>query len=118
MARKKRKDEEKAEEYEWVRPEFDEEAFLKKDIVGTKALMYTTVVALIFGGLSAAISDYAGHIVGIVMYLAGLFVMNYTFKYARIKVEDIDKKTSIGNIALYMLLALGVWIFFINEPFI
>ena len=118
MARKKRKDEEVEEKYEWVPPEFDERSFLKKDIVGTKALMYTTLVAIIFGALSAVVSNFFGSIVGFVIYLGGVVFLNYSFKYARIRTVDVDKKTTIGNIALYMLLALGVWILFMNEPFI
>jgi uncharacterized membrane protein len=117
MARKKRKDEEAEEKYEWVPPEFDEKAFLQKDITGTKALMYTTVVAILFGGISAAVGIYTTALAGFVAYLAGVVFLNYSFKYARIRTEDVDKKTTIGNIALYMLLALGIWILFINPPF-
>jgi hypothetical protein len=118
MARKKRKDEEEEEKYEWVPPEFDERSFLKKDILGTKALMYTTLVAIVFGAVSAALSNYVTSIVGFIAYLGGVIFLNYSFKYARIRTEDVDKKTTIGNIALYMLLALGIWILLINEPFI
>ena len=117
MARKKRK-EEKEPEYEWVPPEFDEKAFLKKDIVGTKALMYTTIVAVAFGAVSAALGNTVGSLFGFVSYIAGVIFLNYTFKYARIRTEDMDKKTVIGNVALYLLLALGIWILFINRPFI
>jgi hypothetical protein len=117
MARKKRKDEELEEKYEWVPPQFDEKAFLKKDIVGTKALMYTALVAVVFGALSAVVGDLLGTLVGFVTYFAGVVFLNYSFKYARIRTEDVDKKTTIGNIALYMLLALGFWILLINPPF-
>jgi citrate synthase len=55
VARKKRKDEKEAEEYEWIPPEFDEKAFLQKDMVGTKALMYSAVVAILFGALAATL---------------------------------------------------------------
>ncbi len=118
MARKKRKDEEAEEQYEWVPPEFDERSFLKKDIMGTKALMYTTLVAIVFGALSALVSNLIGSIVGAVLYIGGVIFLNYSSKYARIRTEDVDKKTIIGNIALYMLLALGIWILLMNEPFI
>lgn len=118
MARKKRKEEEVEEKYEWVPPEFDEKAFLKKDIVGTKALMYTTIVAVAFGALSAAVGNIASSLLGFVSYIAGVIFLNYSFKFAKIKTEDMDKKTIIGNIALYLLLALGIWILLINKPFI
>ena len=37
---KKRKKGEKAETYEWVPPEFNEEEFLKKDLRSTKSLIH------------------------------------------------------------------------------
>jgi uncharacterized membrane-anchored protein len=116
MARKKRKDE-KEEEYTWVPPEFDEKAFLLKDIMGTKALMITAVQAVIFGIASFAVGAVIDNIVGFIVYLVGALALNYTFKYLNVKQADIDKKTTIGNIALYFLLALGIWIVMMNPPF-
>ncbi len=116
MARKKKK-EEKEPEYEWVPPEFDEKAFLVKDIVGTKALMFTAVIAVVFGVSAALVGLSAGIIVGLLVYLVGAVALNYVLRYMKIKTSDIDKKTMIGNLALYMLLALGVWILLINKPF-
>jgi 4-hydroxybenzoate polyprenyltransferase len=118
VARKKRKDEEKEEEYVWVPPEFDEKAFLTKDIGGTKALMFAALMAFLFGLLASVIGNAAGAIVGFVVYIAGVFIMFYSFRFLKIRTEDIDKKTLIGNIALYMLLGLGIWILFINPPFV
>ncbi|OPY30511.1 MAG: hypothetical protein A4E31_00338 [Methanomassiliicoccales archaeon PtaU1.Bin030] len=116
MARKKRK-EEKEPEYEWVPPEFDEKAFLVKDIVGTKALMLTAVIAVAFGVAAALIGNAVGVIVSLIIYLIGAVTLNYVLRYMKISMSDIDKKTMIGNLALYMLLALGIWILLINEPF-
>ncbi|MBI0583333.1 MAG: hypothetical protein ISF22_03795 [Methanomassiliicoccus sp.] len=116
MARKKRKDE-KEEEYEWVPPEFDEKAFLQKDMTGTKAMMFTALVAVLFGALAAVVGNAFGVIIGLIVYIIGVGVLNYAFRYMKIRTEDIDKKTQIGNIALYMLLALGIWILLLNPPF-
>ncbi len=116
MARKKRKDE-KEEEYEWVPPEFDEKAFLLKDIVGTKALMFTAAIAVVFGILSFAVGATINNYVGFIAYVAGAIVLNYSYKPLKINRADIDKKTIIGNVALYFLLALGVWIILMNPPF-
>jgi uncharacterized membrane-anchored protein len=116
MARKKRKDE-KEEEYEWVPPEFDEKAFLLKDIVGTKALMITAAMAIVFGIISFAVGATINNYVGFLAYIAGAIVLNYSYKYLKINRADIDKKTMIGNVALYFLLALGIWIVMMNPPF-
>jgi uncharacterized membrane-anchored protein len=116
MARKRRKDE-KEEEYEWVPPEFDEKAFLLKDIVGTRALMYTAVIGLVFGVAAALVGAAATNYVGAIVYLAGGALLTYMYKLLKVKTEDLDKKSLIGNIALYFLLALGIWILLMNEPF-
>jgi hypothetical protein len=116
MARKKRKDE-KEEEYEWVPPEFDEKAFLLKDIVGTKSLMYTTAIAVAFGIISFAVGTAINNYVGFLAYVAGAIVLNFSYNMLKINRADIDKKTMIGNIALYFLLALGIWIVMMNPPF-
>jgi uncharacterized membrane-anchored protein len=116
MARKKRKDE-KEEEYEWVPPEFNEKSFLLKDIVGTKALMISAIMAIVFGGIAFGVGAAINNYVGFVAYLAGAIVLNYSYKFLNVNRADIDKKTTIGNIALYFLLALGVWIILMNPPF-
>lgn len=117
MAKKKRK-EEKEEEYQWVPPEFDEKAFLLKDIVGTKALMLTALIAVGFGVGSALVNSVGGVLIAFLVYIIGAVVLNYILKYLNVSMSDIDKKTMIGNLALYLLLALGVWILILNEPFI
>lgn len=119
MAKKKRKDE-KEETYEWVPPEFDERAFLEKDIVVTKSLMITALLAIAFGILAFAVGDAAGSLVGFLVYIAGAIVVIRglpKLPFLKIKEEDIDKKTLAGNVALYVLLALGVWILLMNPPF-
>lgn len=116
MARKKRKDE-KEEEYEWVPPEFDEKAFLLKDIVGTKALMFTAAMAIVFGIVSFAVGVAINNYVGFLAYVAGAIALNYSYTLLKINRADIDKKTTIGNVALYFLLALGIWIILMNPPF-
>lgn len=117
MAKKKRKEEQK-EEYEWVPPEFDEKAFLLKDIVGTKALMLTALIAAAFGVGSALLGNIGGVFIALLVYLLGAVLLNYVLRYMKVSTSDIDKKTMIGNLVLYLLLALGVWILIINEPFI
>ena len=50
VAKKRRKEEEKVEEkYEFKPPDFDEKAFLEKDIVATKTLFVSSLVAVVLG---------------------------------------------------------------------
>lgn len=117
MARKK-KMEEKTEEYEFVPPTFDEKAFLIKDIIGTKALMVTTLMAIIFGILASVVGQSVDQALGFLVLIIGGVALNYITPLFKIKREDLDKKTIAGNIALYVLLSLGIWILLMNPPFI
>ena len=117
MARKRRKDEKDEEEYTWVPPEFDEKAFLLKDILGTKALMITAILAIVFGVAARLVGIVATNYGGFVVYVAGGLLLTYIYRYFGINKGDLDKKGLIGNIALYFLLALGIWILTMNPPF-
>jgi hypothetical protein len=117
MARKKRKDDKEEEEYEWKPPEFDEKAFLKKDMVGTKALMMAAGVAVLFGALAALTWDSVNEMIGYVVYIGGVVVLYLLYRFMGQITAEMDKKSIIGNVALYFMLALGVWILLINKPF-
>jgi hypothetical protein len=116
MARKKKK-EEKEEEYEWVPPEFDEKAFLRKDMAGTKALILTVLAAVLFGTLAFLIGVSVNPAGGILALIVGAFSLKYIYKLFKIDPAIIDKKLYVGNIAIFLLLFLGVWILLLNEPF-
>jgi uncharacterized membrane-anchored protein len=117
MAKKKKK-EEKEEAYEWTPPEFDEKAFLLKDITSTKAVMLTAGVALVFGVLAFAAGHFIGVAGGLVAYLVGAVLLKYIYKWFKLDPEAVDNKLLAGNILMYMLLALGVWILLMNKPFV
>lgn len=114
----KRKKKELEEEYVWVPPEFDEKAFLKKDILSTKLMAITAVIAIVFGivaaGIGIALGNYAYGFIG---WIAGAIVVTQSYKLLGMKKDEIEKMSLVGNILLYALLALGVWILLINPPF-
>ncbi|AGN26795.1 hypothetical protein [Candidatus Methanomassiliicoccus intestinalis] len=115
----KRKKKELEEEYVWVPPEFDEKAFLKKDILSTKLLAIAAVIAIVFGIISALIGRGLGNnAYGFIGWIIGAIVMTRAYRLAGLKKEEVEKMSLVGNILLYALLALGVWILLINEPFI
>ncbi|WP_400259734.1 hypothetical protein [Candidatus Methanomassiliicoccus intestinalis] len=114
----KRKKKELEEEYVWVPPEFDEKAFLKKDILSTKLMAITAVIAIVFGivaaGIGIALGNYAYGFIG---WIAGAIAVTQSYKLLGMKKDEIEKMSLVGNILLYALLALGVWILLINPPF-
>ena len=118
MARKKRKGE-KEETYEWVPPEFDEKAFLEKDIVSTKTMMISALLAVVFGVLAFGVGSLLGDLstAALLVIFAGAAGLKYFYRLFRLESVDIDKKLLVGNIAMFVLLALGIWIMLMNEPF-
>jgi len=116
MARKRKKEAPKKEEYKFVPPEFDEKEFIRKDIRSTKTLLVTVVSCVIF----AIIGYFAGLIhfaLGFVVLFVGILLLRFVYRLARIPAESLETKTSAGNYVLFFLLFLGLWILFLNPPF-
>lgn len=118
MARKKKKGE-KEETYEWVPPEFDQKEFLQKDLRSTKSLMVTALLAVVFGVIAFAVGSLLGDLqmAAMLVIFIGAALLRNIYPLLRIKAEDVDKKMLVGNIALFILLALGIWIMLMNKPF-
>lgn len=109
----------KEETYEWVPPEFDEKAFLEKDILSTKSLMISALLAIVFGIIAFGLGTVLGDLklLGVLLIFIGAAGLKNLYMIFGIKNEDIDKKMLAGNIMLFILLALGIWILLMNEPF-
>ena len=56
MAKKRKKDKQEAEEYEFTPPEFNEKEFLKKELTDLKVGLITVVFAIALGVAAAAIT--------------------------------------------------------------
>lgn len=117
---KKRKKVETEETYEWVPPEFNEKEFLEKDLRSTKSLMVTAALAILFGILAFGLGTLLGglQLAAILVLFAGAAALRNIYPFLGIKESDVDKKILAGNIALFIMLSLGVWIMLMNEPFI
>lgn len=114
----KRKKKELEEEYVWVPPEFDEKAFLEKDILSTKLMAISAVFAIVFGIISAGIGIALGNnAYGFIGWIIGAILITKSNKIIKLEKEDMGKMGMVGNVLLYALLALGVWILLINPPF-
>lgn len=116
MAKKRRKDEVEEPKYEFVPPDFDEKTFLEKDVEGTKTLMITALVAIVFGVLAFLLTDISA-IIGGVLIVVGAVALRYIFPLFKVNKNRVENKTMIGNYALMFLLALGIWIMLLNPPF-
>jgi hypothetical protein len=118
MAQKKRKVEEKKEpQYEFVPPDFDEKDFLEKDIGATKITMLSFVWGIVFGvvaGLTNSISPF----IGLLLIFVGIYLMKYFLQAFKINTAEIDKKGWLGNIVMFFFMLLGTWIMLINPPFV
>jgi len=117
MARKKRKVEKKEEEFEWTPPEFDEKAFLEKDIRDTRALVVTVLACVVFAVIAYFVSTAVHFALGFVVLLAGLYSLRFIYPLAKVDRESIEMKSMAGNYLLFFLLFLGLWILFMNPPF-
>ncbi|MDR3282146.1 MAG: hypothetical protein LBS92_00855 [Candidatus Methanoplasma sp.] len=121
MAKKKRLiTEEPPEEYEFVPAEFNEREFILKDLYGTKILLLVTVLAIVVGIVASLIyrADDGLWYVGMVISFATVALMDKMFVKAGLRVDMLDVKTRLGNYLLFLMLALGVCIVFVNAPFL
>ena len=117
MAQKKRKEEEKKEaQYEFVPPSFDEKEFLEKDIRATKITMLSFVWGLIFG-IAAGLLNPLSSFVGLILLFVGILLLKYFYQIFKIETKEIDKKGWLGNYAMFFFLFLGTWILLLNAPF-
>ena len=122
MAKKRRIIEKKAQEedYEFVPPEFDEEEFIRKDLYGTKVLMVVAVFSVIIGVLCSCVQKSfvdIGLWLALALMFLGVAAIKPMLKLLRFDPDLLERKTMVGNILLYLLLSLGVWILFVNPPF-
>ncbi|MDR3074578.1 MAG: hypothetical protein LBU30_00895 [Candidatus Methanoplasma sp.] len=120
MAKKKRRIiEEKEEEYEFVPSEFDEREFILKDVYGTKVLFVITILAVavgIIGALLCAVSD-SGWMIATAVAFVIVLAMKKLLLLLGFRVDLLELKTMLADYLLFLMLALGVCIVFINAPF-
>jgi uncharacterized membrane protein len=122
MAKKRRLvEKEKEDEYEFVPPEFDEKEFILKDLYGTKILLVVALLSIVIGILCSCVQrafpDF-GLYLGLLLLFLSTAALKPILKLLRFDSDLIDQKTMIGNYIMFLLLGLGVWILFVNPPFL
>lgn len=121
MAKKKRRiTEERVEEYQFTPAEFDEREFILKDIYGTKVMFIVTVMAIAIGIVAALIyriDSGAYWYLGMLLSFLTVVFMKKILTVLGIRADLLEMKTMLGNYLIFLTLALGVCIVFINAPF-
>ncbi|MFA6680372.1 MAG: hypothetical protein WCR96_07815, partial [Candidatus Methanomethylophilaceae archaeon] len=119
MAKKKRRVEKVTEEeYEFTPPEFDEKEFILKDIYGSKVLFAVTILAIVIGILASCIEKVWSWYGGLLLIIVVIVGMKSFLKILKFDVSLLEQKSMLGNYVLFFLLSLGMWILFINPPFV
>jgi len=113
MAKKRRKEEEE----EFKLPEFDEVAFLKKEITGAKMILVVMFLAIV-----AAVLSYVLTLAGVVVvaFFAGLAVvllLKYIPKVFGVDTKGLERKDWFGYGSTYFFAWLAVWVLVMNVPF-
>ena len=123
MAKKRRLiKEEPEEEYSFTPTDFDEREFLLKGIYSTKVLLLAIVLSIIIGFVAAMIWKAMDNktIVAVIDTLLVFFVcaiMKKLFVAMHVRADLLETKTMLGNYLIYLILALGSCILFVNAPF-
>jgi hypothetical protein len=119
MAKKRKKDKEPKEEYEFTPPEFDEKEFLRKELRDTRTVFLTVGYAALFGLVAFILSLISERlmIVGLGLLFGGLVSLKYVYPLLKVKIEEFQKKNWAGNIAWFFLTFLAVWVLLLNFPF-
>lgn len=119
MAKKKRRIvEEPEEEYNFTPTEFNEREFILKDLYMTKVFLAVTALAVIVGIIGAVICNHTGMWwLATIISFAVCALMPKILSAMKFRVDMLDMKSMLGNYLLFLMLALGICILLINEPF-
>jgi len=113
MAKKKKKE----EKYEFKIPEFDEIDYMKKEMESAKVAIITIAFAIPVALLSYLLTLAGVSIIAFFVGILGIFCLRYLYPLLRIRTEDFDKKTWLGNAAMMFFTWLAFWVLLLNPPF-
>ncbi|MCU0852231.1 MAG: hypothetical protein MUC90_03100 [Thermoplasmata archaeon] len=119
MAKKRKKDKEPQEEYEFRPPDFDEKEFLRKEMRDIRASLLTIVFAVMFGALAGVIAiaspDFA--LVGLIIVIAGMVALPTIYRFVKVDTSSFQKKNWAGNFGTFFFTFLAIWVMLMNPPF-
>jgi hypothetical protein len=120
MAKKRKKDKEEKQEYEFTPPEFNEREFLLKEIKDTKTVLLTVGYAALIGALAGVLSNINESLIptGFALVIGGLFSLKYVYPLLKIDVSQFQKKNWAGNIMWFFFTFLAIWVLTFNFPIV
>jgi hypothetical protein len=116
MAKKRKKERQDREGYEYKPPEFNEEEYLKKEVRDTKALLVTIAYAVLIGIASYAVMFTEVALAALLGIIAVVF-LRQIYPLIGVDTSTLEKKQWAGNIIMYLFTWLAVWILLSNPPF-
>ncbi|MFQ6106418.1 MAG: hypothetical protein ACE5QF_02340 [Thermoplasmata archaeon] len=114
MAKKKGRKEEKVV---FKRPSFDEREFMRKELVNAKVGIITFFYGLPFAVVSWQLTLAGLSILGLMAAIIGILSLRYVYPFLGIDVEEFEKKTWLGNGAVFVFTWLSIWVLLLNPPF-
>jgi len=119
MAKKRKKDKEPQEDYQFIPPDFDEKEFLRKEMRDIRTAFLTIVFAVIFGAVAGIIAlaspDFA--LVGLIIVIAGMVALPTIYRFIKVDTSAFQKKHWAGNFGTFFFTFLAIWVMLMNPPF-
>ena len=115
LARRKRKGK---ESFAFKVPEFDEVAFLKREVEGAKAAMITLGYAFAVALASWTLTLVGLALVGGLLGFVALYGLRYLYPLSGIDLSRFDWKLWAGNGAIHLFAWFAFWVLLLNPPFL
>ncbi|MDQ1371499.1 MAG: hypothetical protein QG582_413 [Candidatus Thermoplasmatota archaeon] len=119
MAKKRKKEKENKEEYEYTPPEFDEREFLLKELKDTKTVLMTVMLGAFFGAVAGVLSGISESLVmiGFALMVGGAFSLKYIYPLIKVDTSTFQRKNWAGNVFWFVMTSLAIWVLVLNFPF-
>jgi hypothetical protein len=118
MAKKKRKDKEPEEKYEFKPPEFDERQFLIDEMSTTKRMVLLVTYGAIFGVIAGLFTImFKNGYLGFLVLVAGAALIRYYLQLMGIDLSKFTKKTWAESAFSFFFTFLAIWLIAVNPPF-
>lgn len=121
MGKKRVEEGEQEEGYEFLPPDFDEDAFIHKEMVG-----FRTTLTLFVAGILAAVVSWGlfiavdgarvGWLIGMGVFAVFFAVLKPLYKALRIDISHYKRREWIGSAFLLFFTWLAFWLILINPP--
>jgi len=118
MAKKRKKEKEAEDKYDFVPPEFDEKQFLMDEMKSTKRMLLIVAYGVIFGILAAIVTimERSGYF-GLVLLLIGIVFLRYYLSTLKVDVSKLTKKNWAESAMYFFFTFLAIWLIAVNPPF-